>query len=188
MNKLLCILLAFFSSTTFAMDKYVLDPDHTYVTWDVSHFGFSSVTGKFFATGVLEIDEKNLVKSTVNVTIDTKKMITGIPKLDNVLSTKSFFDIADYPTATFKSEKVTVKDGDTATVAGVLTIKGISKKINLQVKLNRHDKHPYNARQALGFSATGTLNRSDFDMRGYLPGVGDKVELDIQAEAFLESK
>jgi len=186
--KLLCtyfaILFSFFlSSATIAAETYKFDSDHTYATWHVSHFGFSTVSGKFMATGTLTVDNTKPENSSVDITIDTTVMDTGVAKLNDILKGKNFFDVVEFPTATFKSNKVVTSGKDNGKVTGTLTIRGIAKEVVLNVKLNQQGNHPFYHRDAYGFSATTTIKRSDFGMRGYLPGVSDEVTIDIQAEA-----
>jgi polyisoprenoid-binding protein YceI len=106
----------------------------------------------------------------------------AIPKLDEHLKGKDFFDVAQFPTATFVSDKIT-KTGNNAKVQGMLTIHGVSKPVTLNVKLNKVGVNPMSKKKAAGFSATATIKRSDFGVGKYVPDVGDEVTLDIQAEA-----
>ena len=97
---------------------------------------------------------------------------------------KLFFDTAQYPTATFKSNKVEVTGKTTAKVSGLLTLHGISKPVNLVVSLNQSGINPITDNLTAGFAAVTTIKRSDFNMTTLLPGLGDDVLLDIQAEAY----
>lgn len=173
-----------FSSSAFAVPvTYQLDPNHTYIIWQVSHFGFSQVSGKFMAEGTLQFDEAKPTASVLTVTVPLNGLVTGIPSFDDTLRGANFFNISQFPAAQFSSTKVTVAGKDSGQVTGKLTLRGVTKEIVLKVKLNQSGMHPYFHKQALGFSAEGQLLRSDFGMRGYLPGVGDEVKLMIQAEA-----
>lgn len=162
---------------------YQLDKDHTYAEWSVNHFGFSNVTGKFMAEGTLTFDADHPEKSSFNVIIHTDNPNTGVPKLDDILKGKNFFDTTQYPTATFQSKKIEISGKDTGKVYGTLTIHGISKDVTLDVKLVNHKNHPFYQKDALGFTADTTLLRSDFGMRGYLPGVSDATNITINTEA-----
>jgi len=166
-------------------DTYKLDPMHTAVTWHINHFGFSNPSGKFMnVDGTLTLDEKNPSASKVTVTIPIETMDSGITKLDEHLKTKDFFNVAAFPTATFISDKVEVTGKDAAVVHGTLTVRGVSKPVDLNVKLNRLGENMMKKKTA-GFSATATVKRSDFGMTSYLPGLGDEVKLDIESEANL---
>lgn len=181
----------FFSFSTFAqtVETYQLDPSHTYVLWGVNHLGFSSQPGKFtMVEGSVTLDEAKPENSKVNVTINTSQMVTGVPKLDEHLRNKDFFNIKKFPTATFVSDKVEVTGKDSARVYGTLTLLGVAKPVILDVKLNKTGMHPISNKQSAGFSATTTIKRSDFGMNYGLPAVGDEVKIDIGAEANLDKK
>ena len=190
-NKLIaCLLLGFTLSlspiaTAEAANTYKLDPLHTAVVWHVNHFGFSTPSGKFMnAEGTLLLDEKNPSASKINVTIPITNVNTGVPKLDEHLRTKDFFDAEAFPTAAFVSDEVKVTSKDTAIVRGTLTLHGVSKPVSLDVKLNKLGENMFK-QQTAGFSATATIKRSDFGINTYLPGLGDEVKLDIESEANL---
>lgn len=189
LSHFICCLLLFFSYLipSQAAETYILDPMHTYVAWHVSHFGFSRPSGKWLAEGTLLLDEQKPQNSKVDVTIKVSDLITGIPKLDEHLKSKDFFDVEQFPTATFVSDKVDVTGKKTATVYGMLTLHGVSKPVVLHVILNKMDISPISNKKTVGFSATAEIKRSDFGMNAYLPGVGNEVKLDIEAEGQLKN-
>lgn len=166
-----------------AADTYTLDNTHSYVLWHINHFGFSNPSGKWMADGTLMLDEKKPQDSKINVTIKVANIDTGIPKLDEHLKTADFFDVAQYPTATFVSDKIDVTGKDSAKVHGMLTIHGVTKPITLDVKLNKLGMSPIANKKTAGFTATATLKRSEFGINKYLPGLGDEVKINIEAEA-----
>jgi polyisoprenoid-binding protein YceI len=166
-----------------AADTYKLDPSHTAVVWHINHFGFSNPSGKFTnIDGAILLDEQNPAASKVNVVIPISSLVTGIPKLDEHLRTKDFFDIDQFPTASFVSDTVTVTDKKSATVQGMLTLHGVTKPVTLNVVLNQIGDNMFKKKTA-GFSATTTIKRSDFGMTTYLPALGDDIKLDIESEA-----
>lgn len=170
-----------------AADTYTLDPSHTNIFWHADHFGFSTPSGKFSdVSGTLVLDEQKPENSKVDVTIKTASLVTGIPKFEEHLKSKDFFDVAKFTQATFVSDKVTVTGKDTAKVAGVLTLHGVSKPVVLDVKLNKIGEHPMTKEKAAGFSATTTVKRSDFGMSYALPGVADEVKITIESEANIQ--
>lgn len=169
-----------------AADKYTFEPTHTAVTWQANHFGFSNPSGKFMGIdGTLTLDEKKPENSSLSVTIPTGNVLTGVAKLDEHLKSKDFFNVAAFPKATFVSNKVEVTGKDTAKVTGALTLLGVSKDVVLNVKLNKIAESPITKKKTAGFSATTTLNRSDFGIKYALPGVADEVAISIEAEANL---
>jgi len=183
----LCILFLFFTLSAQAADVYTLDPMHTYVAWRINHFGFSNPSGKWMANGTLTLDDKKPQDSKVSVTIQTANVVTGIAQLDEHLQGKLFFDVAEFPTATFVSNKIDIKGKNKALVHGILTLRGISKPVTLDVTLNKMGVNPITNKNAVGFSATAQIKRSDFGMTTLLPGLSDDVKLNIEAEGFKNS-
>jgi len=176
-----------FSFSACAANSYTFDPTHTYIIWRVDHFGFSDVSGKFMAEGTLTLDETKPQNSKVNITIHTATVNTGVRKLDDILRGSNFFNVQQYQTATFVSTKVEKTGTDTGKVYGTLTIRGISRPVILTVKLNKMGVHPYYNVQAVGFTGSTTVKRSDFGLLGYLPGVSDETRIEIEAEAEMGS-
>ena len=175
----------FIAAPSLAADSYKLDPSHTAIVWQVSHFGFSSPSGKFMnVDGSVLLDESKPENSSVNVTIKTVDVVTGVAKLDTHLKTKDFFDTDAFPTATFVSTKVTKTGKDTAKVEGNFTLLAVTKPIVLDVKLNKIAPNMMKVKTA-GFTASTQIKRSDFGMNSYLPGVGDEVKINIESEANL---
>ncbi|HDV5708863.1 TPA: YceI family protein [Legionella pneumophila] len=180
----------------FALPSYVyaepqtltLDNQHTYVLWKVKHLGFSTQAGKWYASGQLILDKDNPQQSKVNVTIKVDDIVTGIPELDKHLKSKLFFDTKQFPTATFVSNRVEVTGKNKAKVYGMLTLHGVTKPIILNVILNKAGINLLNDRETAGFSATTSLKRSDYGIKALIPEVGDDVEIEIEAEAYLDKK
>lgn len=177
--------LFIFSATLHAEpEKLILDKNHTYVLWSIKHLGFSTQTGKWYASGELVLDKDHPEKSKVDVSINLADIVTGLPELDKHLKSKLFFDVDQYPKATFVSNKVTLLSKDTATVSGILTLRGISKPVDLKVTFNKAGANPVTNKMTAGFSAEGMIKRSDFGMNALLPALGDDVNLNIEAEAY----
>lgn len=163
--------------------SYTFDPLHSYVEWKVSHFGFSNLSGKWFANGTLNYDAKNPQASFVTATLKLSDIVTGIPDLDKHLKGKLFFNVEQFPTATFVSDKVEMQNQQIAKVHGQLTLRGITKPVTLDVKVNQLGKNPITDKESIGFSANTKLKRSDFGMTTMLPGISDEVLLTIEIEA-----
>lgn len=167
-----------------ATSTYELDPTHTSVVVSWEHFGFSHPTAFIpNASGELKFDSEHPEKSTVNVTLPVTQINTFVPKLTEEFKTPDYFDVAKYPTATFRSTKVTAKGDNTFEVEGNLTLKGITKPVTLQAKLNKQGEQPMLKKPAIGFDATGTIKRSDFKIDKYVPAVSDEIQLTISTEA-----
>ncbi len=179
------ILFLFSSSLYAATETYTLDPSHSFVEWQISHFDFSHPTGKWYVEGTLKLDEKNPKDSQITINIPIANLVTGIPKLDEHLKSADFFDAAKYPVATFVSNKIEMTGDKSAKVYGTLTVHGVSKPIVLNVKLNKIGMSPIANKKTAGFAASTQLKRSDFGINAYLPGLGDEVDIHIESEANL---
>lgn len=172
---------------------YVLDKAHTRVSFRVSHLGFSHYTAHFSTVeGRLKFDPAAPAAMAVQATIDPKSLVlnTPPPGFHDELMGKTWFDAADFPTMTFKSTKVVPTGANAAKVTGDLTLRGVTKPVTLDVTYNGGyppmQFDPGGAR--IGFSAHGTLKRSDFGMKSGIPapgsnmGVSDDVEVAIETE------
>lgn len=171
-----------------AADTYTLDPAHTTVIWQANHFGFSNPHGLFsMIEGTVTLDETAPEKSHVNVTVNTGNLFAGNPKFEDHLKSKDFFNVGEFPTATFKSTKVEKTGDNTAKVTGNLTMLGITKPLTLDVTLNKKGEHFMTKAPTVGFSATGVIKRSEWGMNFGIPGVSDEVPITIEAEGNMGS-
>lgn len=171
--------LAFAQTTTWVPDKA-----HSEVDFSILHMSLSNVRGHFGNIGgTVALNSADITKSTVNITIDVTTVDTGVSARDNDLKSANFFDVAQFPTATFVSTSV-AKSASGLTVNGNLTLHGVTKPVTLQVQgptgpVPGMDKKPHS-----GFSATTTLKRTDFGIATKYPTsvVGDDVSLTIDLD------
>ncbi|WP_369789779.1 YceI family protein [Rouxiella sp. WC2420] len=164
---------------------YSLDTDHTsvIVAWD--HFGLSHPTADIPGTkGTIVFDKDHPTQSRVDVTLPITKIDTHVPLLTKEFLGADYFDVAKYPSAVFHSTKVTAAGGNKFDVEGNLTIKGITKPVTLHATLNKQGMHPMVKKEAIGFDATATIQRSDFKLDKFVPAVGDAVTLTISTEGY----
>lgn len=168
----------------YAADTYQLDPTHTYPSFEADHMGgVSTWRGKFTkSSGTVTLD-RAAKTGTVDVTVDTSSIQTGNTKLDEHLRSGDFFDVAKYPTATFKGTAIKF-DGDTpVAVDGQFTLKGVTKPLNLKIDSFKCIQHPVLKREVCGVEATGEFSRADYGMDfGTKYGFSMKTVLHIQAE------
>lgn len=175
----LAVPLAFSQTTTWTPDKA-----HSEVDFSILHMSLSNVRGHFGNIGgSIVLNQADITKSTVNVTIDVTTVDTGVGARDSDLKSANFFDVAQFPTATFVSTSV-AKSGAGLTVAGNLTLHGVTKPVVLQVQgptgpVTGMDHKPHS-----GFSATTTISRTAFGIATKFPGsvVGDDVSLTIDLD------
>ena len=184
------------SSTTFALiaalaaasgradaapATYRLDPVHTRVIFFASHLGFSKSIGTFGKVdGRFTYDEDDPKAATVEATIDVKSLHLGDDAWEKK-TLRDFFAVEKHPTARFVG---TSFDGKILT--GELTLRGITKPVELDVTVNRVGRHSFSMQHVAGFSATGTIKRSDFGMKRLLPAVGDEVDIRLEVEGIRE--
>jgi polyisoprenoid-binding protein YceI len=164
---------------------YKVEPYQTQVSFSISHFGFTDFSGLFSgAAGTLQLDPSAASASKLEVSIPVSSILTTVPVLDDQLKEDQWFDVAKYPKATFTSTKVTPTGKDSATIAGNLTLHGVTKPVTLKAHLIGSGTNPLDKSFNVGFEAVGAIKRSDFGIKQYLPLLGDDVTLKI-AGAFV---
>ena len=166
--------------------RYNLDPNHTQVEFSWSHFGFSHITGRFDKVeGNFQFDPVDPTRSSIDVSIPITSIDTGVGALDEHLQSPDFFDAAQFPVATFKSDKVERGAGNALKVSGALTIHGVSRPAVLDVTVNKVGEHPMAGRAAAGFDAKTTIKRSDFGISKFVPNVSDEITIAISTETMV---
>ncbi|OLP62623.1 polyisoprenoid-binding protein [Xaviernesmea oryzae] len=167
---------------------YVADKAHTNLLWTVSHFGLSNYIGRFDEIDAkLALDSKDPAKSKLEVTVDPKSVDTNdgaVGKDFNAeIASEMFFDAAKFSKITFVSKEIKLTGKDTGTVTGDLTFHGVTKPVTLDVKMNAAlNPHPMSKKPTVGFSATGTIKRSEFGVTTLVGPVSDDVKLTIETE------
>lgn len=161
---------------------YAVDPTHTFVTFEVRHFGTSTNRGRFDKKeGTVTLD-KAAKTGKASITIDTGSINTGTAPFDGHLK-KSFFNSAEFPSAQFTSDKF-VFDGDkVSAVEGQLTMLGKTQPVTLKATNFNCYENPLLKREVCGGDFEATLTRSTFGINYGLPGIPDNVKLLIQVEA-----
>ncbi len=165
-------------------DTWHLDGPHSAAQFSIRHLGISTVRGTFTKlSGDVTYFPSDVSKSSVNVTIDASSVDTRVEKRDNDLRSDHFFDVAKYPTITFKSKRVAPAGTGKLNVTGDLTIHGVTKEVTLDVTGPTPPiKNPMGPGERMGASATTKINREDFGMN-YMTGmVGNEVEIQIDVE------
>ncbi|HXC49064.1 MAG TPA: YceI family protein [Candidatus Sulfotelmatobacter sp.] len=171
---------------------YQIDPRHSSAGFGVTHLMISTVRGEFHGvTGTVVVDDSDISKSTVNVTIDATSLDTREPDRDKHLKSEAFFDVAKYPTITFQSTKVERNSDGSLKITGDLTIRGITKTAVLTTTAPKAPiKDPWGL-QRTAASASTRINRQDFgvawnqklDSGGVV--VGDDVNITLDVEMII---
>jgi polyisoprenoid-binding protein YceI len=163
---------------------WIPDKAHSEVDFSILHMSLSNVRGRFGNIGgSITWNETDITRSTVNVTIDVTSVDTGVSGRDADLKSPNFFDVANFPTATFVSTSV-ARTASGLTVNGNLTLHGVTKPVVLQVDgptgpVSGMDHKPHS-----GFSASTTISRTAFGIASKFPDtiVGDDVKLSIDLD------
>jgi polyisoprenoid-binding protein YceI len=162
-----------------------LDPSHTSIEFSVRHMMATTVKGQFEKVkGTLELDDKDITKSSVEVTIDAASIATDNDARDKHLNSPDFFDTAKFPTITFKSTSVKEPAKGKLEVTGNLTIKGVTKQVVIPIT-NAGTHAGMKPGTVLAGFIDGALkiNRNDFNIK-YGPGLlGDDVDITLDIEA-----
>jgi polyisoprenoid-binding protein YceI len=174
-----------------ATTEWQIDPMHSSAQFAVKHLAISTVRGAFTSVkGTVQFDDQDITKSSVDVTIDVNSVDTRVPARDKDLLSDHFFDVAHFPTITFKSTKVEQVAPGKLKVTGNLTIHGVTKEVALDLDgPTAPIKDPW-GNQRMAINATTTINRQDFGVKwnatmdnGGLV-VGNDVAITIDSEVF----
>lgn len=166
-----------------APETYRLDQGHTFPRFSYSHFGLSTQLSKFNKTTGKVVLDKDAKTGSVDVVIDTTSVDTGYDIFNGHIQGENFLDTAKYPTATFKSTRVSFQGDRPVSIDGQLTIKGVTRPVTLTVTNYINMPHPMLKKDAIGADATTVIKRSDFNAGAYAPNVGDEVTINIAIEA-----
>lgn len=162
---------------------YRLDPHHWSVVFDVDHLGFSRFVMRFDrVTADLNFAAEAPERSQMTAVIDAASVDTNDPELDDMVRGPNMFDVNRYPEIRYQATGLQRTGTATGTMTGTLTIHDHSQPVTLQVTFNGGAPNPVTREYTLGFSATGTFNRSDFGLSTWYPAVGEDVRVSIQAE------
>lgn len=165
--------------------SYSVDPTHGYINLGYNHMGFSRPTIR--VTGFqadLTFDANKVENSQVKVTMEANSLDSGVEEFDGHLYGDKFFDVAKFPSITFLSTSVKDNGDGTLAITGDLTIKGVTKPVIMDAKLNKAGVNPVKKIAALGFSATVAIKRSEWGLGEYTPMVSDDVDISIETEFF----
>jgi len=164
---------------------YEVDPGHTYPSFAADHMGGLSVwRGKFDKSSGTIVLDKDKGTGTVDITVDTSSVDFGHEKLNEHAKSPDLFDVAKYPTATYKGKLVNFKNGAPTEVEGEFTLHGVTKPLTLKINQFLCKPNPMTKKEVCGADASATFNRKDYGL-GFGDAYGFKMEvtLAIQVEA-----
>jgi len=163
--------------------NYAVEPMHTYVTFEVRHFGTSTNRGRFDKKeGSITLD-RAAKTGRADITIDTASISSGLALFDSHLRGDNFLRVKEFPTAKFVGDKFSFDGDKVSAVSGTLTLLGKTQPITLNAAhFNCYD-NPMLKREVCGGDFEATLQRSAYGMSYGLPGIPDSVKLVIQIEA-----
>jgi polyisoprenoid-binding protein YceI len=168
---------------TAAPQAFVIDPAHTYATFEVGHLGISTQRGRLGqAAGTAMLDGVQGV-GDVAITLDARSLSTGSEPMEKLLRGSSWFAVEQHPTIAFNASSISFVAQKPTRIEGVLTLRGVSRPISLTVTHYACTRLPFGLRLTCGMDAQAMIKRSDFGMDSLLAFVGDEVKLLIQAEA-----
>ena len=178
------------TSTAFAEPaEYTFDKTHTAISATWNHLGYSEMSIYFTDyEGVLLLDFEDPSNSTVDVTFNIADGFwvgAGQDRFVGHLNSPDLFNTAEFPTAQFVATSFETEDGETGTITGDLTLLGQTNPVTLDVTLRQKGPHPFSGAEIAGFSATGTILRSEWGMGYAVPAVTDELTISIETELAL---
>lgn len=172
-----------------APKTFKIDPDHALVAFKVDHIGYAKVLGQFLkVSGEFVYDTETATLGRVSVTVDANSVFSNQQARDKHIRGRDFLDTETAPEITFQADGGKAETETTGTVTGALTVRGVTRPVTLDVRLNKAGPYPFGHKKfTLGISASATIKRSEWGMTYALGGiVGDDVELIIEVEAILQ--
>ena len=169
-------------------EAWEFDSSHSQARFTVKHLAITDVSGTLGkVTGTADLDDKDVTKSKIELSIEIAPD-TQEPKRDEHLKSPDFFDAAKFPTATFKSKKITKAGGDKLKVTGDLTMKDVTKEVTLDATISKAVENPFSKQPVRAAHATGTINRNDWNLKWNMAAannsfvVSNDVRIEFQAE------
>jgi len=167
--------------------QYRIDPRHTTLIFKVSHLGLSTFVGRFNRIdATLDFSPENITDTRLNAVVDMSSVDVNEIGLEDMLKGKKWFNVGQFPEANYSTESVESLTSGTFRFTGNLTFLGVTAPVTLDAVFHGGAHNLLTGRYTLGFSATGSLNRSQFGMEKYTSLVGDEIELEVFAEFIRE--
>lgn len=169
-----------------AMDRYVIDPEHTFSSFEYKHWGLSLQRNRFDrSSGVIDLNLSEK-KGSIRIDIEASSVSTGVSAFDSLLRSDSFFDVQKFPKITFESNKFIFEKDQLKQLEGQLSIKGVTRPVTIEVTYFSCKFMFIYLKSACGANGKATILRSDFNVGRYVPFVSDEITLYFSVEAIKE--
>ena len=179
-SLIFCLFILAGLQTATAQD-FQIDKRHSQVMFQVERFGFNKVTGVFSdISGIISLDQDRPEESQVSAVIATSVLFTGDEERDGHVAGKFWLNTSAFPEISFESSSVELLNENEARLTGLLTLLGESRPIALDVVLNRQGLDPATKKEAVGFSASARLKRSDFGLTTARTLVSDDIYIKLE--------
>jgi polyisoprenoid-binding protein YceI len=171
-------------SASLAAETYTIDSEHTVPTFEISHLGFSTQSGRFNkATGTITLD-RAARKGSVDATIFTDSLDMSSPAWTAHMKAEGLFNVEKFPTMTFRSTNLVFSGSKVVAAEGELSLCGVTKSVRVEVKGFQCARNPRDGRSMCSGDVSASLRRSDFGMTKYIPEVSDELTVKIPVEAY----
>ena len=183
MRAALAALLVLASAAHAAPEEFVVEPQHTYPSFEVTHLGISTQRGRFEKTmGLITLD-REAGTGRIDIHIDARTISTGNRVLDAVIRGEDFLNVELHPAMTFRGRSMVFEDGVPKSATGQLTMAGVTRPVELTVSRFGCTRLPFFVRLTCGADVFANLKRSEFGITAFSAFVGEDVRLEIQIEA-----
>ena len=182
---MLGLAFAMFSFVATEASTWTIDPMHSNVGFSINHLGINDIKGNFTTfESKISTTKEDFSDAQFEFSADVNSINTGVSMRDEHLKKEDMFDAAKFPKFTFKSTSVSKNKDNSLKVTGDLTLKGITKKVELNAKYNGSIVHPMYKKTFAGFHITGTVKRSDFGIAKEMPApmLSEEVAINVDTE------
>lgn len=178
------MLMLSLSAVPASAQTYIIDPMHTFPSFEADHFGASFWRGKFNKSSGKVVLDRVAKTGTIDIEIDTASVDFGYDKMNEHAREEDLLDVQKYPTATYKSTSIKFKGKQPISVDGYLTLHGVTRPVHLRLNRFKCFTHPVFKKEACGADASAVIRRNEFGINYALDfGFSPEVKLAIQVEA-----
>jgi polyisoprenoid-binding protein YceI len=184
LKSIAAVLITACATSAFAApETFTIDPAHTYPSFEADHMGLSFWRGKYKKTSGTIVLDRAAKTGSLDILIDAASIDFGHDGMNAHALKEDIFDVAKYPTVTYKSKTITFKGDTPMSVEGDLTLHGVTKPVTLMISKFKCIMHPMHKKEVCGADAVANFSRADFGITKGLPMFSPEVRLAIQVEA-----